>query len=82
MVPDDFDGDPDALDEILGEWDEWFPIEQGLKSIESLIRVIEADPKISTKFESADYVLADLKSLAASLMIADAEGAQFRLEVG
>jgi hypothetical protein len=68
-VPDDFDGDTDAdaddLEELLGDWDEWFSIENGLKTIDSLITAIEGDTEIASRFESAEYILEDLKELSA-----------------
>lgn len=81
-VPDDFDGDPDELDEVLGEWDEWFSIDDGLKTIDGLIQAIENDADMAARIEEPDYIRADLQELAKCLQIARTQCDQFRLEVG
>ncbi|TWT87795.1 hypothetical protein [Stieleria varia] len=80
-VPEDFDGDPDELDEILGEWDEWFSIDDGLETIDGMIAAIKTDPKMAGRFEEPDCICSVLESLANCLRIARNEYAQFRFEV-
>jgi hypothetical protein len=80
-APEDFDGDPDELNEILGEWNEWFSIDDGLKTIDGLIVAIKTDPKMAGRLEDPDCICSDLESLANCLQIASKENAQFRFEV-
>lgn len=81
-VPEDFNGDPDELDEVLGgDWDEWFSIDDGLRTIEGLIHAIENDADMAGRLENPDYIRADLQELAKRLRIAREENAEFRLEV-
>lgn len=80
-VPEDFDGDPDELDEILGEWDEWFSIDDGLRTIDGLIQAIENDADMAARIEDPDDICADLQELAKCLRIARDQNARFRLEV-
>lgn len=80
-VPEDFDGDPDDLDDILGEWDEWFSIDDGLRTIEGLINAIRNDPAMAGDLEEPDLIQSDLGELASCLRTAREGNAQFRLEV-
>ncbi len=80
-VPERFEGDPDELEEILGEWDEWFSIDDGLKTIDGLITAIRNDPCMASRLQEPDYVCSDLEALASCLRVAREENAQFRLEV-
>lgn len=43
-IPEDFDGDPNELDEVVGPWDEWFPIADGLRTIDGLIAAVSRLP--------------------------------------
>lgn len=80
-IPEVFEGDPDELEEILGGWDKWFSIEDGLKTIDGLITAIRNDPRMASRLLEPDYVCSDLEALASCLRIAREENAQFRLEV-
>lgn len=81
-IPEDFDGDADDLDELLGEWNEWFSIEEGLETIEGLADFIESDPDINHQIEQADLVLSDLRELVNCLRTASLKNARFRFEIG
>jgi hypothetical protein len=78
-VPDDFDGDPDELQELLGPWDEWFPVSQGLQTLDGLVRILEIELIVS---EHDEFLLQELKDLAECLRSASPEGAEFRFEAG
>ena len=80
-VPDDFEGDPDELDEILGDSDEWFPVVDGLQTVEALTAKLKTTPKAKSQFREPQQLIEELKALAACLRSA-APGALFRLEVG
>lgn len=73
-VPEDFDGDPDELEDLLGEWDEWFSPADGLHTLDALIAALASDP-------DADDLLYEVNELARCLRVAAAAGAQFRLEM-
>jgi hypothetical protein len=80
-IPDDFDGDPSELDEILGEWDEWFSPTDAIKSAEALIAAIRDDPGYASRVSEPEYIIHDLSELTRCLEIAASQGALFRLEV-
>ncbi|EMI46619.1 hypothetical protein RRSWK_00858 [Rhodopirellula sp. SWK7] len=80
-VPEDFDGDPDELNDALGEWDEWFSIDDGLKTIDGLIAAIKIDPQVAGRLDDPESIWSDLESLARCLRIAREQNARFRLEV-
>ena len=81
-IPEDFDGDLSELEELLGEWNDWFSIDDGLKTIEGLVAVIEDHPETAKRLREPKYIVDDLKSLVECLRIAQAKGVKFRFEVG
>ena len=81
-VPDDWDGDPEELEEIRGPWEEWFPAAEGVQCVEALLEALETDAATSQRLEHPDRVINELHCLARSLREAHAVGARFRLEVG
>ena len=78
---DDFHGDPDELDGILGEWEDWFPVDEGLTVLEDLIHCLENDPSCRCYLASPERTLFELRDLERCLEAA-ADGTEFRLEVG
>lgn len=78
-IPADFVGTPDELAARLGPWEDWFPIESGLRSVEGLIEFLVIHP---SAVDESRHVLEELRELARRLRAALPEGAQFRLEVG
>jgi hypothetical protein len=81
-IPDDFDGDLDELDDSLGEWEEWFSIDDGLRTIDGIIEAVNSDPDKAALFQEPHHIVSDLESLSRSLRLAKDHGAQFRLEAG
>ena len=77
-VPEDFDGHPD---DILGEWDEWFSIDDGLKTIDGLIAAIKNDPRMAGRLDDPNFIRSDLEALANCLRVAREKNARFRIEV-
>ena len=56
-VPDDFDGDPDELQEILGPWEEWFDVKSGLKTCEFLLAPTQKKSKqLSVAYEELEIL--------------------------
>ncbi|HVV99440.1 MAG TPA: hypothetical protein VHB77_03805 [Planctomycetaceae bacterium] len=81
-APDDWDGDPEELEDMLGRWDEWFPAAEGLQCVEALLRLLETDAATARRLENPEMVVDELQCLARSLRQAHAAGVEFRLEVG
>ena len=81
-VPDDFDGDPDELGEVMGEWTEWFDPAAGQAAMQALADYIKANPKAGKRLKhSSKKVVEELKELARVLAAAASEGVRFRLEM-
>ena len=81
-VPDDFDGDPDELDELMGKWDEWLSAEEGFATISALKDSLENNPEVSKYFRKPKQLVEELSDLARLLQVAKTNGSRFRLEVG
>jgi hypothetical protein len=80
-VPDDFDGDPDELAAVLGEWTEWFDPAEGREAMQALAGHIKTSPKAAKRLGGADEVVAELEEMARVLGVAAAQGARFRLQM-
>jgi len=80
-VPEDFDGDISELDEVLGEWDEWFDPIEGASAVDRLIGAIGEDSTLRTRLEVTDEVIRELNDLATQLRAAREQGCKFRLEL-
>jgi hypothetical protein len=75
-VPDDFAGDPDELEDLLGPWDEWFRASDGLVTVEALLK------ELSAERPAGDALVGDLEELRRCLQRAAEESVEFRLEMG
>jgi hypothetical protein len=80
-VPEDFDGDPDELDEVMGEWTEWFDPVKGRVAMQALADYIKSNSKAAKRFDDPQYVVNELQDIARILVAAEKKGAKFRLEV-
>ena len=80
-VPEDFDGDPEALLESMGEWNEWFDPAFGRDAIGKLVEHIKATPKAKRRLKYADAVVAELEELVRVLDEAVNQGVKFRLRM-
>ncbi len=80
-IPEDFDGNPDDLDEMLGEWTEWFDPAEGQETMMALADYIKANPRVSKQLGDPAALLDELKELARVLGAAAAQGIRFRLEM-
>ncbi len=47
QIPDDFDGGPDELAELMGEWSEWFDASQGQAAMQALAERIQTNPYVA-----------------------------------
>lgn len=75
-VPEDFDGEPEELDELLGPWEEWFSAAEGLRTAAGLLTALRDEA------EQDEELVEELQCLADCLRTAVDRGAEFRLEVG
>ncbi len=80
-IPDGFDGDPDELDKVMGEWTEWFDPAEGRAAVEALIDHITASPKAAKRLDDPAWVVTELEELARVLGAAAKQGVRFRLEM-
>jgi hypothetical protein len=74
-VPEEFDGDPDELGELLGPWEEWFPIAEGIRTVEGMLTAI-------TSTVGNAEIVDELEGLASCLHAAGSGATLFRLELG
>jgi hypothetical protein len=80
-VPKDFDGDPDELAEVLGEWTEWFDAAVGQAAMQALVDHLKANPEAAARLAEVSGVVAELEDIARVLAVATAQGVKFRLEM-
>jgi hypothetical protein len=80
-VPEDFDGPPEDLEELLGPWEDWFACPDGQAAAEALAELIADDPDIAGRLKTPEAVIQELRSLAQALETAGIKGARFRLEL-
>ncbi|MEZ4441636.1 MAG: hypothetical protein R3B72_21225 [Polyangiaceae bacterium] len=78
-VPEDFDGGPEELDELLGPFDEWFAAEQGATALRALASALEASDDQDAFVEPTELA-AELVALAGLLDEAAKHSTKFRLE--
>jgi len=79
-IPEGFDGDPEALDELLGPFDDWFSPVDGLVTVDALLQAFD-QPETAHRFRQLEDVRLELTEMRRSLEHAAAEGVQFRLEM-
>ncbi|MFO0812629.1 MAG: hypothetical protein U0796_05390 [Gemmatales bacterium] len=80
-IPEDFDGDPDDLAEVMGEWTEWFDPAEGRAAMQALADHIKASPKAAKRLDESAGVVEELEEMARVLGVAASEGIGFRLQM-
>lgn len=80
-VPDDFDGPPWELDEVLGPCEDWFSAVEGQVAFTKLARLIRERPQLAQELESPENVAEELDDLTRILSVAADAGSEFRLEM-
>lgn len=80
-IPEDFDGDPDELDEVMGECTEWFDSTLGQVSMQRLADYFKGNQKAAKRLEDPSWVVTELEELARVLGVAAGQGVKFRLEM-
>jgi hypothetical protein len=78
-IPDGFDGDPDELTEVMGEWTEWFDPAVGRAAMQALADYIMANPKAAKQMDAPGEVVAELEEMTRVLGVAAEQGSRFRL---
>ncbi|GAA4467355.1 hypothetical protein [Novipirellula rosea] len=74
--PKDYDGGPENIDEVLGDWHEWFQIKDAIASIQRLV----GDPRY--RIHNVGILIDELETLRRFLAEAEDENRLFRLECG
>lgn len=77
--PDGFDGDPDDLLDLLGPWDEWFPVELGISTFSRLADALQ-EPTHAAKLDDAALVREELRDYLECLASVDSTTTKFRLD--
>ncbi len=80
-IPDGFDGSPDDLEDLLGPFDEWFEVAEGLAVFGALVELIETDASAARLVRRPKRTAKELKDLIRVLKIAEKYHAKFHLEL-
>ena len=80
-VPDDFDGSPDELQDLLGPFDKWFDPAPAKTILLALADTIKQDRRAAKRLGNHEAVIDELLDLARALGIAAEKGAKFHLEL-
>ena len=80
-LPEDFDGDPDDLDEVMGEWNEWFDPADGRAAVQALADHIKTSSSSAKCLDGVGGVVEELEELARILGVAASAGVRFRLQL-
>ena len=80
-IPDDFDGDPDELAEVMGECTEWYDPSLGQIAMQELADHIKGNQKAAKRLEEPPWVVTELEELARVLGEAAKQGVKFRIEM-
>ena len=80
-VPEDFDGPPEELERIMGQWDDWYPCRDGKLAFAALARLVTDNSSVAQRLEAPEAVAAELRAIASVLEIGERYGSQFRLEM-
>ena len=80
-VPKDFDGPPWELDEVLGEWNEWFDPGGAIPAVVRLRSAIAGNDAFQERLEASNEVMRELEDLEMLLRAAHEQGCEFRFEI-
>lgn len=79
VVPEEFGGSPDDLDELLGPCEDWFEPEAGAAAVERLLRFIQSADGSQVALEDRPAIVAELNALRSCLKKAARTNVKFRL---
>ena len=77
----DADTDPDELELLMGEWDEWFVPGAAIPTLEALIAALSAGKGPTLLPGDTDALVNDLREVLSSLRVAAMAGAAFRFDI-
>jgi hypothetical protein len=80
-IPDGFDGDPDDLEELLGPFEDWFEIKDGIETCEKLGEEVQTRQHINWAHWDSECVMDCLASLRQALEAGLEANAKFRLVI-
>jgi hypothetical protein len=80
-VPEGFDGGPDELRQILGPWEEWFPVHNASQTVGGLINALSSNAVYRRESEFVDDLICELQELRRCFKIAAEHQAMFRFDV-
>ena len=80
-IPEDFDGDPADLQEVMGPCDDWFDAADGQRAVSALAYALQANPADFELDDAREGVEHELRDLAEVQEKAASEGIRFRLEL-
>jgi hypothetical protein len=80
-VPQDFEGPPEALNELLGPCTDWYDAGIGASALLAIGDAITSRPDVAQDLEDPLRLAAELGDLARLLETAAAHGVRFRLEL-
>lgn len=80
--PDDFDGDPDDFDRVMGPCDQWYDVQDALNTMDHIVALIKNDPNTAERFDHPKDIRLELEEIASYLRIAKNAGVRFRFDVG
>lgn len=69
------------LDEFMASWNEWFAPSEGRRTVKAILSVLQAPANPIRLRGDAVYLPRHLEMLLQCLRVAEARGAQFRIEV-
>lgn len=80
-IPDDFDGNPDELTDVMGVWTEWFDPAIGQAAMQALADHIKASAKAAKRLGEAAEVVKELEEMVRVLGVAATQRVRFRLQI-
>jgi hypothetical protein len=81
-IPENFDGPPEKLAEILGPCRDWYPAREGRIAMEAFVRLIRDNAQAAARLDAPSETATELEDLARILAAAEKTGGEFRLEMG
>jgi hypothetical protein len=80
-IPDNFDGTPEELDELLGPFDDWYEADDAIAAFDAMLELIRTNPYETRAIDDPDNVAKELEELVRVLTIAHRSGSLFHLEM-
>lgn len=80
-IPENFDGDPDELADLMGECDEWYDTSLGQSALQAIADHIKGNHTAARRLEEPSWVVNELEELSRVLGVAAKNRAKFRLEM-